>query len=169
MLTIEILRQYLPLCWFKHNPLELTRSMRFFKQNLLFYYIVEYFMQANMTDDPFESFTEVSIETLLTFMFIGLVLYLNKTFYAFIQVTTAILFCANIVSLFVIPVLIWLTIYEYLLSYYSLGLLFIWELALIAYIFRKTLSINLAASLALSALYFTVAYLGAFAIGQVLI
>ena len=169
MLTIEILRQYLPLCWFKHNPLELTRSMRFFKQNLLFYYIVEYFMQANMTDDPFESFTEVSIETLLTLMFIGLVLYLNKTFYAFIQVTTAILFCANIVSLFVIPVLIWLTIYEYLLSYYSLGLLFIWELALIAYIFRRTLSINLSASLALSALYFTIAYLGAFAIGQVLI
>ena len=169
MLTIEILRQYLPLCWFKHNPLELTRSMRFFKQNLLFYYIVEYFMQANMTDDPFESFIEVSIETLLTFMFIGLVLYLNKTFYAFIQVTTAILFCANVVSLFVIPVLIWLTVYEYLLSYYSLGLLFIWELALIAYIFRKTLSINLAASLALSALYFTIAYLGAFAIGQVLI
>ena len=169
MLTIEILRQYLPLCWFKHNPLELTRSMRFFKQNLLFYYIVEYFMQANMTDDPFESFIEVSIETLLTFMFIGLVLYLNKTFYAFIQVTTAILFCANVVSLFVIPVLIWLTVYEYLLSYYSLGLLFIWVLALIAYIFRKTLSINLAASLALSALYFTIAYLGAFAIGQVLI
>ena len=143
--------------------------MRFFKQNLSFYYIVEYFMQANMTDDPFESFTEVSIETLLTFMFIGLILYLNKTFYAFIQVTTAILFCANIVSLFVIPVLIWLTINEYLLSYYVLGLLFIWELSLIAYIFRKTLAINLAAGLALSALYFTVAYLGAFAIGQMLI
>ena len=143
--------------------------MRFFKQNLSFYYIVEYFMQANMTDDPFESFTEVSIETLLTFMFIGLVLYLNKTFYAFIQVTTAILVCANVVSLFVIPVLIWLTINEYLISYYSLGLLFIWELSLIAYIFRKTLAINLPASLALSSLYFTTAYLGAFAIGQMLI
>ena len=169
MLTIEILRQYLPLCWFKSNPLELTKSTRFFKQNLAFYYIVEYFMQANMTDDPFESFTEVSIETLLTFMFIGFILYLNKTFYAFIQVTTAILVCANIVSLFVIPVLIWLTINEYLLSYYVLWLLFIWELSLIAYIFRKTLAINLAAGLALSALYFTIAYLGAFAIGQMLI
>jgi hypothetical protein len=110
MSTIESLRQYLPLCWFKHNPLELTKSMGFFKQNLLFYFIVEYFMQANMTDDPFESFTEVTIETLLTFLFIGFILSLNKTFYAFIQVTTAILVCANIVSLFVIPVLIWLTI-----------------------------------------------------------
>ena len=169
MLTIDILRQYLPLCWFRHNPLELTRSTSFFKQNLLFYFIVEYFMQANMTDDPFESFTEVSIQTLLTLMSIGFILRLNKTLYAYIQVTTAILVCANVVSLFVIPVLIWLTVNEDLLSYYSLGLLFMWEFTVIAYIFRKIMSINLAASLALSVLYFTVTYLGAFAIGQVLL
>ena len=169
MLTIENIRQYLPLSWFKHNPLELTRSVSFFKQNLLFYFVVEYFMQANMTDDPLESFTEVSIETLLTLIFIGFVLRLNKSFYAYIQVTTAIIFCANIVSLFVIPVLIWLTVTEDLLSYYTMGLLFLWEFTVIAYIFRKTLAINLAASLALSVFYFTVAYLGAFAIGQLLV
>lgn len=169
MLNIEILRQYLPLCWFKHNPLELTRSTSFFKQNLFFYFIVEYFMQANMTDDPFESFTEVSIETLLTLILIGFILHLNKTLYAYVQVTTAVLVCANIVSLFVVPVLIWLTVTEDLLSYYCMALLFLWEFCLIAYIFRKTLSINLPASLALSILYFTVAYLGAFALGQLLI
>lgn len=169
MLTIENIRQYLPLSWFKHNPLELTRSVSFFKQNLLFYFVVEYFMQANMTDDPLESFTEVSIETLLTLIFIGFVLRLNKSFYAYIQVTTAIIFCANVVSLFVIPVLIWLTVTEDLLSYYTMGLLFLWEFTVIAYIFRKTLAINLAASLALSVFYFTVAYLGAFAIGQLLV
>ena len=168
MLTIDILRQYLPLCWFRHNPLELTRSTSFFKQNLLFYFIVEYFMQANMTDDPFESFTEVSIQILLTLMSIGFILHLNKTLYAYIQVTTAILVCANTVSLFVIPVLIWLTVSEDLLSYYSLGLLSIWEFTLIAYIFKKIMSVNLAASLVLSVLYFTVTYLGAFALGQVL-
>jgi len=168
MLTIEILRQYLPLCWYKHNPLELTRSMSFFQQNLLFYFIVEYFMQANMTDDPFESFTEVSIQTMLTLMFIGFILRLNKTLYAYIQVTTAILVCANIISLFAVPVLIWLTVSEDLLSYYTFGLLFIWEFTVIAYIFRTILSINIAASLALSVFYFTVSYLGAFAIGQML-
>jgi len=126
-------------------------------------------MQANMTDDPFESFIEVSIETLLTLMFIGFILHLNKTLYAFIQVTTAILVCANIVSLFVIPVLIWLTVSEDILSYYSLGLLFIWEFTVVAYIFRKIMAINIAASLVLSVIYFTVTYLGAFAIGQVLL
>jgi hypothetical protein len=169
MSTVEILGHYLPLAWFRHNPLELTRSTVFFRQNLLFYFVVEYFMQANMTDDPFESFTEVSIQTLLTLTFIGLILHLNKILYAYVQVTTAILVCANVVSLFVIPVLIWLTVTEDLLSYYSLGLLFIWEFTVISYIFKKVLAINSAASLALSVLYFTVTYLGAFAIGQVLI
>jgi hypothetical protein len=143
--------------------------MNFFKQNLLFYFVVEYFMQANMTDDPFESFTEVTIQTLLTLMFIGFILRLNKTLYAYIQVTTAILICANIVSLFVIPVLIWLTVSENILSYYSLGLLSIWEFTVMAYIFRKILSINPAASLVLSVLYFTVNYLGAFTLGQLFI
>lgn len=122
-----------------------------------------------MTDDPFESFTEVSIQTLLMLTFIGLILHLNKILYAYVQITTAIMVCANIVSLFVIPVLIWLTVTEDLLSYYSLGLLFIWEFTVIAYIFRKVLAINSAASLVLSLLYFTVTYLGAFAIGQVLV
>ena len=126
-------------------------------------------MQANMTDDPFESFVEVAIQTLLTLLFIGFILRLNKTLYAYLQVTTAILACANIISLFVIPVLIWLTVSEDLLSYYSLGILFLWELTVMAYIFRKILAINSAASIALSLLYFTVSYLGAFTIGQILI
>jgi hypothetical protein len=169
MLPIEILRQYLPLCWFKHNPLKLTRSMSFFKENLLFYFIVEYFMQTNMTDDPFESFTEVTIQTLLTLLFIGFILRLNKTLYAYIQVTTSILVCANIISILVIPVLIWLTVTEDILSYYCLALLFIWEFTVISYIFRKSLAINTAASLALSVFYFTATYLGAFALGQILI
>lgn len=168
MLTMEILKQYLPLCWLKHNPLELTRSINFFKQNLLLYFIVEYFMQANMTDDPFESFVEVTIQTLLTLIFIGVILRLNKTLYAYIQVTTAFLVCANIVAIFVIPVLIWLTVREDLLSYYSLGVLLIWEFTVMAYIFKKILSISPVASLALSLLYFTVTYFGAFAMGQVL-
>jgi len=168
MLAIDILRQFIPLCWLKHNPLELTRSTAFFKQNLLFFYVVEFLIQTNMTDDPFESFLEVSFETAFTLLFIGFVLYLNKTLYAFVQTTTAILLCSNIVSLFIIPVLVWLTLNQYLLSYYVLALLFIWELALIAYIFRKTLSINLSASIALSAVYFILVYLGSFSIGQML-
>ena len=169
MFTFEILRQFLPLCWLKNNPLELTRSTAFLKQNLLFFYIVEYFMQTNMTDDPFESFVEVSIETALTLLFIGLILYLNKTLYAFVQTTTAIIFCTNIVSLFIIPILVWLSLNEYLVGYYVLSLVGLWELILIAYIFRKTLTINLSASISLAAVYFIIVYMSSFFIGQILI
>ena len=160
MLSIEIIKQYLPLCWLKNNPLELTRSVNFFKQNLTIYFIVEYFMQANMTDDPFESFVEVTTNEIE---------YKCKNLNTFIQVTSSILVCSNVIAVFVIPVLIWLTVNEDVLSYYCLTLLFIWEFTVIAYILRKALTVNSVASLALSLVYFIFTYLGAFALGQVLV
>jgi hypothetical protein len=165
---MDILKQYLPLCWLKNNPLELPRSVDFFKQNLLFYFVVEYFMQANMTDDPIESFTEVSVEILLTLIFIGIMLFFNRTLYAYVQVTTAIIFCANIIALFVVPVVIWLTVSEDPLSYYFFGLLLFWDYAVLTHIIRQVLSINLVASLALALFYFVATYFGAFALGQIL-
>ncbi|MCX7094840.1 MAG: hypothetical protein NTY50_15505 [Methylobacter sp.] len=165
---MDVLKQYLPLCWLKNNPLTLPRSVDFFKQNLLFYFVIEYFMQTNMTDDPVESFTEVSIQTLLTLIFIGIMLFFNRTLYAYVQVTTAIIFCSNVVALFIIPVLIWLTVNEDPLSYYFLILVLFWDYALVTYIIRQVLSVNLLAGSMLSLFYFTVTYLGAFALGQVL-
>ena len=167
MLIVEILKQYIPLCWYKNQPLELTRSVNLLKKNLLIYFVIEYFMQANMTDDPFESFTEVSVQIILALLFIALLLRLNKTLYAFVQVTTAIVISSNAISIFVVPVLIWLTVDEGILSYYCLGILFVWELTVIAYIFRKSLALNTAASLVVSFLYFIITYLGAFALGQI--
>lgn len=163
---VDLIKQYLPLCWFKHNPLELTRSTGFFKQNLIFYYLVEYFMQANMTDDPFESFYEVSFETLLTLLFIGILLFFNKTLYAFVQVATALILCANVVSLFIVPVIIWLTVSDDPLSYYITFSLILWDYALVTYIIKKVIDINILASMALSLLYFVTTYFGAFGLGQ---
>ncbi len=165
---MDVLKQYLPLCWLKNNPLTLPRSVDFFKQNLLFYFVAEYFMQANMTDDPIESFTEVSLETFLTLFFIGIMLFFNRTLYAYVQVTTAIIFCANIIGLFVVPVLIWLTVSEDPLSYYFLSLLLFWDYAVVTYIIKQVLAINLFASLILALFYFIATYFGAFALGQLL-
>lgn len=165
---MDVLKQYLPLCWLKNNPLTLPRSVDFFKQNLLFYFVAEYFMQANMTDDPIESFTEVSLETFLTLLFIGIMLFFNRTLYAYVQVTTAIIFCANIIGLFVVPVLIWLTVSEDPLSYYFLSLLLFWDYAVVTYIIKQVLAINLFASLILALFYFIATYFGAFALGQLL-
>lgn len=165
---METLKQYIELCWFRNNPLELKRSTSLFEKNLLFSYIVDYLMLANMSDDPIESIYDVTIATFLTLFFIGIMLFLNKTMYAFIQVSTAILVCANVVSLFIVPVAVWLTVSEDALSYYVLTLLLIWDYALVTYIVKKTASIDVFASMVISFFYFTATYFGSFALGQLI-
>lgn len=165
---MDLIKLYLPLCWLKNNPLDLPRSVMFFRQNLIFSFVIDYFMQANMTDDPIEAFFEVGIETLLTLLFVGLLLFLNRTFYVYIQITTAILFCANVISVAVVPVMVWLTVSEDLLSYYLLALLMAWDFTVVAYIFKRTIIINMPASIALALFYFIATYLGAFALGQLI-
>lgn len=165
---MDTLKHYLQLCWFRNNPLALTRSTQLFKQSLIFSYILQYLMQANMTDDPIESFYEVTIETLLNLAFIGILLFFNKTLYGFIQVATAVLICNNVISVFIIPVLVWLTVSDDALSYYTLALLVIWDYALISYIIRQVLKINIPAGVAIAFLYFVCVYFGAFVLGQII-
>jgi len=165
---MDVFKQYLPLCWLKGNPLALPRSTAFFKANLVFYFVVEYFMQTNMVDNPIEAFFEISIEIMLTLTFIALTLTLNKSLYAFIQIATTLLFCENAASIPGAPVLAWLTVTEDLLSYYTFGLIVFWEFLLIAYVFKQTLSINRAASFVMSLLYFMATYLGAYGLGQLI-
>jgi hypothetical protein len=163
---MDTLKAYLPLCWFKLNPLELTRSVDFFKKNLIFYMVVEFFLQANMTDDPLESFYEVSFATALTLLFVGIVLSLSKSLYAFVQVSTSILFCSNAVAFFLIPVLVWLTVSDSIASYYFTGFLIAWNYALVTYIIKRVLSLNIPASAVVSLCYVIFAYFGAFTLGQ---
>ena len=154
---------YLPLCWLKVNPLDLPRSVEFLKQNFWFYFIVELFIQANMID-PSEAFFEVIVETLLTFGFVWLILFLNKSTHLFVQIITAVLFCENVVAFFGVPVVIWLTVSESMISYYLFGLLIFWDFVLITYIIKKVLSINTAASLTISFFYFVMTYVGAYSL-----
>lgn len=163
---MDTVKHYLRLCWFDASPLDLVKSTDFLKLNSLVYWIVQYLLQSNMTDDPFESFFEVTLELLFTFIFVGVTLLLDKRLYAYIQITTAILFCTNLLSIFIIPVMVWLTVSDDPLSYYVMSILVLWLYALITHIVKTTLSIDLLASLALSLLYFTMIYLGAIALGQ---
>ena len=158
---MNTLKLYLPLIWLKCNPLDLPKSITFLKQNFWFYFIVELFIQANMID-PSEAFFEVVVETLLTFGFVWLILFLNKTLHLYVPIITAVLFCENVVAFFGVPVVIWLTVSEDLISYYLFGLLMLWDYVLITYIIKKVLSINTAASLTISFFYFMMTYVGAY-------
>lgn len=158
----------MPLCWFGKNVYQLDDSIPFLRQNIIFFFVVEFFAQANMTDDPFESFIEVSLEILLSLLFVEFMLLLNKTVYAFVRVATALLFSANVVASFIVPVLVWLTLSENILSYYTVGILLFWNYLLVTNILKQVLSINIPASIVLSLFYFSFAYYGAFALGQIL-
>jgi hypothetical protein len=165
---MDTLREYFALCWLSNDPLELPRSTNLFKSSLLIYFVVGYLLQTNMIDDPFESFYEISLQILFMLTFIGIMLFLNKTLYAYVQITTAFIFTANIISAFVVPVMVWLTVTEDLYSYYIFFVLLAWYYAIVSYIIKCTLLINIPASLVLALLYFIATYLGAFAIGQVI-
>jgi len=158
---------YLPLCALKINPLDLPKSVTFLKQNFWFYFLVELFIQANMID-PSEAFFEVVIETTLTFAFVGFILFLNKTTHLYVQIITAVLFCENVVAFFGVPIVIWLTVSESMISYYLMGLLVLWDFILITYIIKKVVAINIAASLTISFFYFMLTYAGAYALTLIL-
>ncbi|MDD1621806.1 MAG: hypothetical protein LUQ11_10030 [Methylococcaceae bacterium] len=164
---MDNIRQFLPLCWLSASPLELPRSSRFFQLNIVFYFTVAFFIQFNMSDD-IEAIFEVILETLLTVGFVAAILLLNRSFYSFIQVGSAVLFCQNVVALMLVPVVFWVTIAEDTPSYVVLGLFIFWAFVLIAHIFKHVLQINRPASLVVSVFYFLIAYGGAYGIDSLL-
>jgi hypothetical protein len=165
---MDTIREYLALCWLNKDPLELPRSVGLFKQTLLVYFIVGYLLQANVIDDPVESFYEISLQMVLMLAFIGIMLFLNKTLYAYVQVTTAFMFSASLIATFVVPVMVWLTVSEDIYSYYLFFLLLAWYYAIVSYIIKCTLLINIPASMVLGLFYFIATFLSAFALGQII-
>ncbi|MBS4052384.1 MAG: hypothetical protein KGZ69_14445 [Methylomonas sp.] len=164
---MDIIKQYLALCWFDVSPLELPRSASFFKKNLIFNFLMFMFIHFNMTDD-FESISEVFIETLLNLGFIALTLWLNRSMHTFIQVASAILFCENFTSLLILPIMFWATVAEDWLSYGTLLIIILWNWALIGAIFKKILDINVFAGLVMSLFYLLFSFGGGFAVNSFL-
>lgn len=165
---MDNIREYLALCWLNNDPLELPRSVSLFKKTLLIYFVIGYLLQANMIDDPVESVYEISLQTVFMLAFIGIMLSLNKTLYAYVQVTTAFMFSANLISVFVIPVMVWLTVSEDIYSYYLFFLLLAWYFTIVSYVIKRTLLINIPASMVLALFYFIATFLSAFALGQLM-
>lgn len=164
---MDNIRLYFPLCWLSVSPLELPRSTLFFKQNLFFYFVIAFFIQFNMSDD-IEAVFEVILETVLTLGFIATFLMANRSFHAFIQVGSAVLFTQNIVSLMLIPVFFWASTAEDTLSYAAFSVFIVWAWILLAHIFKLVLLINRPASLVVSLFYFLIVYGGAYSIDSLL-
>lgn len=159
---MEILKEYLPLCFFKKKVYQVPRSISFFRKNLLFYVVLAYFIQANLLDDPIEAFFEVLLETTVTIFFISVMLLMIGGLHTFIQVTTVFLFCENFISFIGLPVVVWLTLTDDPFSYYLLFALLFWSICIIANVIRQVLNITRGAGMVMSITYFFITYVVVF-------
>lgn len=120
-----------------------------------------------MTDE-IESITEVIIETLLTLGFIAFTLGLHRTMYTYIQVCSSVLFCENVIAVLLVPIMFWTTIAEDSLSYGVLLVILLWNLIMIASIFKKIMNINTLAGMVMSLFYILFSFGGGFAINSLI-
>lgn len=165
---MDTLKEYLALCWFEGDPLDLPRSYRFLKQNWLYYYFSELFMQYNMVNDLLDAFIDVTEETILTIVLIFLILALNRSLNRFVQVASALIVSENLTGTIAIPVVAWLAMSGSILSYVLLSIIIVWELLIISYIFKLVLNINQTASVVMGIIYFIVTYLGVYGLNLVI-
>lgn len=159
---MEILKDYLPICFFKKKIYQVPRSISFFQKNLLFYVGVGYFIQANLLDDPIEAFFEVVLETTVTLSFIAIMLISLRGLHTFIQVATVFLFCENFGYFLGLPAVIWMTLTDDPFSYYIISLLVVWNVFMIANVIRQVLNVTTMAGLVMSIVYFFVTYVVVF-------
>lgn len=111
-----------------------------------------------------EALVEVIADTCFTLLFVALVLSLNRTMHNYIRVATAILACENVVAIFGVPIIAWLTVTHDWLSYVFLAALLIWDFSLITYIMKKVLAIDIWASIVVAFFYFMLTYGAAYAL-----
>jgi len=158
---MEILRQYLQLCRFNGTLIEQQQSVAFLRLVLLVYLAAGIFIQANITH-AVEAFIQLSLQTIIVFLFVAVLLFSIKSLNLYVQTVTAFLVCADLLYVFGLPFLFWVTISDSLLAYAALAMVFVWGIAIIAYILKQLAFFSKTASFFLSLLYYILVYFGTF-------
>ncbi len=158
---MEHLKQYISLCWFKGSLDETPESIPLLKKALIFYVVGGIFVITNMTGF-IEAIIEVFIEIFLIFAFVAIVLFFTKDLTQYWKVLTSFFICQDFISIFALPLLIWVTVTDDSLAYYLLGAVMLWGVAIIAYINNQIISLGSFPSFLLSLTFFLGVYGGGF-------
>ncbi len=158
---MEHLKQYISLCWFKGSLEELPESMPLLYRALIFYVTIGIFVITNMTGF-IEAIIQVFIKVVLILLFISIVLFFTKGMKQYLKVLTSYLVCQDLISIFALPLLIWVTVTDDSLAYYSLSAVMLWAVAIIAYINNQIISLGSFPSFLLSLTFFLSVYGGSF-------
>jgi hypothetical protein len=168
---MQLLKEYLLLCRFKNNPVDLQPSRSFIWKNLLFYMVVGIIVEANITD-PAEATIEIMVETLFTVLLIATLLLITKKLHLFKQLFTALIVCENfMLTLGIITEILdhaaHKTDYEDYPMYLG-GALVVWFIAVAGYIMRQVFSFAMVHSILLAVFYFVFTFAGTFVFLEVL-
>jgi hypothetical protein len=161
---MNLLLQYLSLCWFTNNPADLHPSKSFMWKAVAFY-LVSGIIVESLIADPADGTLEVLLRTLMAFSTIITLLLIMRKWDYFGQLFTAIFICENFIMTLAIGAealdLVMVMEHYENREEVSIGLavfLVGWYIAIVSYIFRQMLSFKMSSSIVTAFSYFILTY-----------
>jgi hypothetical protein len=168
---MPLLKEYLQLCWFKNNPIDLHPSRPFLWQSIVFYLVSGIIVEANISD-PADATLEVAMRAIVALLLLSTQIIVTRKSAVFYQLLTAVFICENFMMTLGIGVEIYDayvqgTPYEQYPLYLGV-LLIVWYLAVISYVFKRMFSFHTGNCIGLALAYFSLTYGGPFLVMEVI-
>jgi hypothetical protein len=168
---MQLLKEYLALCFFKNNPLDLYPSPQFIWKNLLFYLGIGILVEANISD-VVDGTIEIVVEAIITALLIFTLLVFTKKLNLFIQLLTALIVCENFI-LFLGVITEILDVFAQQTQYAAVTIvigieLAVWFIAIVSYLLRQMFSFKTIKSVSLATFYCVFTVVGAFLFTEML-
>ena len=161
---MNLLIQYLSLCFFRNNPAELYPSRSFMWKTVAFYLISGMIVEG-LISDPADGTLEVLLRTVMAFSSIATYLFIFKKWQYFDQLYIAIFVCENFIMTLatVTEALYFLMVmnHQEYAEEISIGigaLLVAWYIAIVSYILRQAFETKMSVSVILAISYFVLTY-----------
>jgi hypothetical protein len=161
---MNLLSQYLSLCWFRNNPADLIPSKSFMWKTVAFYLISGCIVEG-LISDPADGSLEVFLRTIMAFSSVAVFLLVFKKWQYFNQLYIAIFVCENFIMALatVTEGLYFLMVMNHQenAEEISIGigaLLVVWYIAIVSYILRQAFETKMSLSVILAISYFILTY-----------
>jgi hypothetical protein len=161
---MNLLSQYLSLCWFRNNPAELSPSRSFMWKAVIFY-LISGFIVEGLISDPADGMLEVLLRTIMAFSSIAILLLVIKEKAYFNQIFTAIFICENFIMTLAIAaealdffMVMNHKTYRETVSISLAILLVTWYISIVSYILRQSFAFKMSLSVILAFSYFILTY-----------
>ncbi len=161
---MSLLINYLALCWFRNNPVDLVPPRSFMWKAVAFY-LVSGIIVESLIADPADGTLEVLLRTVMAFSSIAALLLVTKKWDCFYRLYTAIFICENFIMTLAVgteALYFWMVMkqvefYEEISIAIGIALVF-WYIAIVSYIFRQFFAFKTLYSVTAAFGYFVLTY-----------